>query len=208
MKERPILFSSPMVRALLAGRKTMTRRVLKPQPVFQHGGAVFDAAGGQEDYIEPHWLEEPKPSYAPGDLMWVRETFVNAEANGQPTGNVVYRADATDKSGMRWGSITPGDPEKEVRWKSPIHMPRWASRLTLRITSVKVERLQEISEADAIAEGIERAETAEYWRDYSRDPLTCESPRQSFETLWASIHGPGSWEDNPWVAACTFERIT
>ena len=173
MKERPILFSAPMVRALLAGTKTQTRRIIKPQHL-----AFFnqDAAAMLSD-----WNERPLPYGQPGDRLWVRETFGHFECNQhfKPGCNVYYRAD---------GNCLELEP-----WRPSIHMPRWASRITLEITSVRVERLQDISEADAIAEGV-----------YT-DPA-CPA-YDAYAQLWDEINGLGSWEANPWVWVIEFRRL-
>src|SRR5690606_3476388 len=143
---RPVLFSGPMVRALLDGRKTMTRRVLKPQPPDGHRfvgiygpglTAVFEPLSRGDDYT----VLLP---YMPGDLLWVRERWSDDRL---APGEVYYYATALE-DGLR------ADEVAEIRWKPSIHMPRWASRLTLEVTAVKVERLQEISDDDALSEGV------------------------------------------------------
>ena len=183
MKERPILFSAPMVRALLAGTKTQTRRIIKPQHL-----AFFnqDAAAMLSD-----WNERPLPYGQPGDRLWVRETFGHFECNQhfKPGCNVYYRAD---------GNCLELEP-----WRPSIHMPRWASRITLEITSVRVERLQDISEADAQAEGAP-FELGEL----ERLILGAKAKyRSGFCRLWQSINGPGSWDANPWVWVVEFQRV-
>ena len=178
MKERPILFSAPMVRALLAGTKTQTRRVIKPRHL-----AFFnqDAAAMLSD-----WNERPLPYGKPGDRLWVRETWHDASSSLHSC--ALYRADGID---LHWDKWTPS-----------IHMPRWASRITLEITSVRVERLQEISEADAQAEGWTRRP------EVSTDPqVHKEAARDWFMDLWESINGPGSWDANPWVWVIEFKRL-
>ena len=179
MKERPIIFSGPMVRAILDGRKTQTRRVVKPQPdeVKDPNAKValitclrFYQAG----------KEHSCPYGAPGDRLWVRETF----AMESPT-CPVYLADQTDKTTVE-------------RWKPSIHMPRWASRLTLEIVSVRVERSQDISEKDAAAEGCEPKPE----KDHDIFKFT-----KGYETLWKSINGFGSWALNPWVWVIEFKKL-
>lgn len=191
MKERPILFSGPMVRAILDGTKTQTRRVVKPQfaadaiPVEM---PATDPAGG---WVVPGhsgvwWCDAAAnpddvrrcPYGQPGDRLWVREAWARTRVFGAEM--VVYREgdNRTDYGGP---------------WKPSIHMPRWASRITLEITSVRVERLQDISEADAIAEGV-----------YT-DPA---SPAyDAYAQLWDEINGPGSWAANPWVWVLEFRRL-
>ena len=143
MTERPILFSAEMVRAILEGSKTQTRRVIKPVPTFNGGGACHDADALQQDYVEPHWVFPEICKYgAPGDLLWVRETW------GQ------YPIELNPEPCDAWYKATSNGPPPPFKWRPSIHMPRWASRITLRITDVRVERLQDISEDDARAEGV------------------------------------------------------
>ena len=189
MKERPILFSAPMVRALLAGTKTQTRRIIKPQHL-----AFFnqDAAA-----MLSYWNERPLPYGQTGDRLWVRETFGHFERNQhfKPGCNVYYRAD---------GNCLELEP-----WRPSIHMPRWASRITLEITSVRVERLQDISEADAIAEGCTQNHNGYYWG--GPHPVSglkqLATAKGAYQDLWESINGPDSWAANPWVWAIEFKRL-
>jgi hypothetical protein len=191
IKERPILFSGPMIRALLDGTKTQTRRVVKPQPyaaeapamkarVYRPGVAIFgvlaDAAVGDE------WV---CPYGSNGERLWVREAFAFALEDGRVgprPDSAIYRAD--DNDGWAHG------------WKPSIHMPRFASRILLEITDVRVERLQDISEADARAEG------------FSIGPPPCiDDPIGWYRRLWDQINGSGAWDANPWVWAISFKRI-
>jgi hypothetical protein len=203
MTERPILFSAEMVRAILAGRKTQTRRVIKPVPTFNGGGTCHDADALQQDYVEPHWVFPKICKYgAPGDTLWVRETWCLKQPLRFPS--VHYRADGEHvvlDDGDGFTAVNKDGSEKSP-WRSSIHMPRWASRITLRITDVRVERLQDISEGDARAEGcpyppewagrfMDRDETAKTW----------------FKSLWNHIHGPDAWQENPWVWVISFERV-
>jgi hypothetical protein len=193
MTERPIIFSAPMVRAILEGRKTMTRRVLKPQPQSVDGSGRWYAMPGGGESLNCHRLP-----YTPGDLLWVREAwrtearFDKMPMKDEPTGALVsYEADydREPNDGCR-GRLRPS-----------IHMPRWASRLTLRVTGVKVERLHDITEEDAKAEA---AEAVGYIDEYD---VGDRSYVVGFAGLWASIHGPLAWAANPWVAAITFKRV-
>ncbi|MBV7408709.1 hypothetical protein [Maritimibacter sp. DP1N21-5] len=191
---KPILFSAPMVRALLDGRKTQTRRVLKPQPYGDviHYGWEQDAGARWTDqsfdsYRLPFWV---------GDLLWVREAHKLIDRHCD------YRAD--------W----PEGSQGHFSWRPSIHMPRWASRLTLRVTDVRVQRLQEISEADAVAEGVAHDQDRSRgnciaWRDYLDRGGKCATGTASFRSLWDSLNaGRGyGWDANPWVAAYTFEVI-
>lgn len=208
MSDKPIIFSGPMVRAILDGRKTMTRRVLKPQP--EPFDAMFSDAGrwwtGDADTGEVHQVL--RAPYAPGDVLWVRENCW-AEDRGERCG-VCY---AADKAWIEFNDAEHHEDYFKLRdyaWKAnegfesnsgklvpSIFMPRWASRITLRVVGVKVERLQYISEADAVAEG------CLHHHDPSGDG---QNVIEQFSHIWQSIHGPGSWDANPWVAAITFEK--
>ena len=194
MKYRPMLYSGPMVRGLLDGSKTQTRRACK----------LDYRPGMPEPELQSFLLSCPYGQ--PGWRLWVRESFCPIYPqdptynNGEP---IEYDYAATYVHGYRLGDSLG----LKKKWKPSIHMPRFASRITLEITGVRVERLQDISEADAIAEGIERE--AGWWKNY--DPSAgwryWESPIQSYRTLWESINGPGSWEANPWVWVVEFRRV-
>ena len=187
MKERPILFSAPMVRAILAGTKTQTRRAVKPQPNIVHaiyGDASIDTnlifrAGDQRIHC---------PYGQPGDRLWVRETWTQACVRPRQGDEVFYRAD---------GEVAP---EFEP-WIPSIHMFRWASRITLEIVSLRVERLHGISEADAMAEG------AEPYRLPVNPAREALRHVDGFHHLWNSINGPGSWDANPYVWVVEFKRV-
>lgn len=190
MKERPILFSAEMVRAILEGRKTQTRRVIKdglgdkPIDTIEFNGVSWTIAGDApsqhmgEVYMNDWSFDLRCPFGVPGDRLWVRETWHYRGGNNiEPSpGFVSYRAD---------GEFTlPG-----YEWRPSIFMPRWASRILLEVTTVRVERLQEISWEDHIAEGT---------------PIG-----MTFSELWDSINAKRDypWESNPWVWAITFKRI-
>ncbi|RVL05138.1 hypothetical protein CN151_10875 [Sinorhizobium meliloti] len=187
MTDRPILFSAPMVRALLDDRKTQTRRTLKPQPDNILEGQI------------PRQLR-----IAIGDRLWVRESFRGSK------GYDAYPPSTWSHWPVHYEADCAPDPRDELemngRLRPGIHMPRWASRLALIVTDVRVERLQDISEADAMAEGIEQ--DSDGWRDYLM-PHTqcCGNAIDSYGTLWDHINGAGAWEANPWVAAYSFRVI-
>ncbi len=200
MKERPILFSAPMVRAILENRKTMTRRIVKPHPkeIYSDGNWYPDRYNYSEwwcfwgkkgtDVFNKCGLPQFKcPHGNDGDRLWVRETFYaeNREI-------IHYRAD---------GWQYEVDPSSG--WKPSMFMPRWASRIILEITKVKVERLQDISEEDAIKEGsqIPVAELAKTCRQ------AVWTERQQFAGIWNSINKKYPWESNPWVWVISFKRI-
>lgn len=233
MKERPILFSTPMVRAILDGRKTQTRRVMKKQPNIdpQTGDWLIKNSDGSEE-VEPieQWIKIQKmlhcPYGQPGDRLWVRETFAEVGCIGKPIDwfEYHYKADYT-------GGIYTGYSDMCFdRWKPSIFMPREASRITLEITDVRVERLNEISELDAISEGIDplfshneiykpnyRAELdlkpmpyINYmWKKYpfGGHYSSCNTAKDSFFSLWKSINGKDSLIYNPWVWVITFKRL-
>ncbi len=209
-KERPILFSGPMVRALLDGSKTQTRRAMKPQPTEFVGGPGVTLRDGSpaplvplDDSVEPYGREIVCPYGQPGDRLWVREAHA---IDGK---KVFFRAGHKESEGA--------GPRVDIRWRPSIHMPRWACRITLEIISVRVERLQDISEADALAEGIvecpipaddEGPRRIGYMvgPDDGKSGLSV-TPIQAYRNLWESINGPGSWDANPWVWALTFRRF-
>jgi hypothetical protein len=202
MKERPILFNAPMVRALLAGTKTQTRRVVKPQP--REGNDITSGRGelawqtGVGHFIVSTLPKAPKlfvercPYGRPGDRLWVRETFTAFDV-----GFVTYRAD--------FNSDPAEDRAHGIVWTPSIHMPRWASRILLEIVSVRVERLQDISEADAMAEGITVPNCGCGWG--LDGDLLSGTASGAYMLLWESINGHGSWDANPWVWVVEFKRV-
>lgn len=216
MTDRPIIFSGPMVRALLDGRKTQTRGVINPPR--------FDAQGCHPAGVGPRWwdywcssrpdVHRFKVPYATGDRIWVREAHSLHRAHGQD-----FKRPADDH-GERWGpwsglpiAVSPDktqvayyregfDRSGAPKWRPSIHMPRWASRLTLTVTDVRVQRLQDISEADAVAEGI-NAHGGRF-TGYGKVEDQWMGPIDSFASRWISLHGPDAWDTNPWVVALTF----
>ena len=187
MTERPILFSAPMVRALLARRKTMTRRVLKPQPdpwITQCGFTCFTpprSFSGRGIFQEKETAEKFFPlKYAIGDRLWVRETWRASSAHDDLAPSEIPPGDGIEYA---------ADPERVLtgRNRAAIHMPRWASRITLEVTAVRIERLHAIEEDAAHAEGVKH--------------------RRAFALLWESINGVDAWRTNPWVAVLTFRRM-
>ncbi len=188
MKERPILFSAPMVCAILEGRKTQTRRALNPQPAGGHQQGVIGPLNSIGNLlICKHG--------SPGDRLWVRETFCWSGYASDPE-EVLYRADE---------EYTLED-RGDLPWKPSIFMPRWASRISLEITVVRVERLIDISATDAIAEGARRTADGGAWHIENEQHRSAD-PRDTFASLWESINGAGSWEQNPWVWVIEFKRI-
>jgi len=181
--DRPILFSAPMVRALLAGTKTQTRRAVKMDR--------WRLADGGEEFAPP---TAACPYGQPGDRLWVREAWARTKVAQDATGAIVVVYRESDSR------TDYGGP-----WKPSIHMPRAASRITLDITRVRVERLQAISEADAIAEGI--VQTYDGWGLPAGEHYHAADPRQSYFSLWEAINGPGSVEANPWLWVVEFKRL-
>lgn len=200
--DRPILFSAPMVRALLDGRKTMTRRLLK------RPGAVATAdAWGAKTMMLPENAD--LLPHAVGDRLWVRETWRTTGDDGRAN-NI---APAKLQPHPIWYEAEGAAPEFLFVGKPrvSIHMPRWASRLTLTVTGVKVERLQEISEGDALAEGVVWSEPLGGFHvpgvvhpDKEFPILMRPTAREMFAALWDVIHGSGAWLKNPWVVAVSF----
>lgn len=209
MTERQIIFSVPMVRAILDGRKTQTRRVIKiigvsgkkvsitspDERLIELEPGEFQA--GVFHYLSTGGLSGPyRLPWKRGDTLWVKEAY----AYGWPmnVGDVVPPSPPANAVAITYketGKVPFGNTGK---WRSPIFMPRWASRITLKVTDVRVQRLQDISEEDAEAEGVSPLYAAGW---PSREHIG------GFRKIWWEIHGPGSWEANPWVAAITFERV-
>lgn len=209
MKERPILFSAPMVRAILSGQKTMTRRVIKEFPTtgYRWGGWIIESSDRKEtgaatvvpesnsQYCATGKIAKLCPYGQPGDRLWVRETWHCCETmqeyvkSGEISrDHIEYRAD------LPMVTICDGG------WTPSIYMPRWASRINLEITAIRVERLNDISEEEAKAEGCELH--TEYM------PMKVGfNYRQAFGGLWESINGPGSWNANPWVWVVEFKKV-
>lgn len=220
MKERPILFSSPMVRAILAGTKTQTRRVL---PTMETLGRVeYPGKRDRKGYSHVNWLDTAAGIAAaiaecrygqPGDRLWVRETWMpDAPRNGEWNDTAFYGCGMSPLSDIPecyrkpWHCLyrATHDGCEMVGWKPSIHMPRWASRITLEVTGVRVERLQDISEADCQAEGIESY--ALNGRQPTDGNGSLHLPAGYYRYLWESINGPGSWEANPWVWVVEFRK--
>jgi hypothetical protein len=207
MRERPVLFSAPMVLALLAGRKTQTRRVVKPQPrsgwlgyMMMHSKPGVALLNGP-DYPDGAEDEVPCPYGVPGDRLWVKESFrLRADQDHKPPRDDYWKSGAWYEATGN-GETPSGCGGGIGRLRSSIHMPRWASRITLEITEVRVQRLQDISEEDAKAEGVDPLGMM-----FGGEPYR-ESYRQGFEVAWASINGAGSWDANPWVWAISVSRV-
>ena len=184
-----------MVKAILDGRKTQTRRVVKPHPhptwTANYESRVRSGRQIDDNFIAGSVLHRPSercPYGKPGDVLWVRETFC---FDGE---NYIFKPNG-----------------KPYRWKPSIHMPKAAARIWLEITNVRVERLQDISNRDAMREGVESIDHGVHWRNYVKDEISCFiHPRHSFESLWKSINGSNwnrDWSLNPFVWVVEFKRI-
>lgn len=209
MKERPILFSGAMVRALLAGSKTQTRRVVKRQPwascLIEEGmdgeaPFIYSALHGEGPGHDVQESRSPCtcPYGKPGDRLWVRETFDFLPDGGpdEPQACViVYWATGSTEPRSAPESYNPMIYGRE-KVRPSIHMPRWASRITLEVTGVRVERLHGITRGDAMAEGCP-------FPNMAQGP----DPRDWYAELWGAINGPGNWDANPWVWVVEFRRL-
>ena len=210
MKERGMIFNAEMVRALLDGRKTQTRRIIKDCTVGRDPISKFIKIGKKfigcypEDV--PELIRECCPYGVPGDRIWVRETW--AEAGASAPDLKLYRANYPEHVPSIYENVPPAE---EFRWTPSIHMPRTASRILLEITDVRVERLNAISEEDAEAEGIDMEALYD-----SQDCYDCIADHNmtgrptvtgAFKYLWESIYGEEGWKSNPWVWVIEFKRV-
>ena len=210
MMDRPILFSAPMIRAILEGRKTQTRRVIKDTGFY----AIDGHHGAETAKRERTALATRCPYGQPGDRLWVREAFQPLFADG-----VENHWETDWKTGKGYAISYPAtdgiheyldaDDNLSDACKPSIHMPRWASRINLEITGVRVERLQDISEDDCLAEGIaqvvrEKLPRIQQCGEY--DTIDVD-PVAEYRDLWESINGTGSWDMNPWVFVVEFMMV-
>ncbi|MCH4893419.1 hypothetical protein GO308_09890 [Sphingomonas sp. SFZ2018-12] len=229
MTDRPIIFSAPMVRALLAGRKTQTRRLLR-NPEY-YGCPTGDCPHDRQSECNAAMvaLSAKEAGYAAGDRLWVRETWrvapdacegwapdavpcvgwIDYRAGGEAQVRAPSFSHVLDAFGKRVDADWDCLPD---RWRPSIFMPRWASRITLLVDDVRVQRLQDISEADIAAEGV-RADPPKLAQTapgrVNMTPITWSEGQDytassAFKRLWNSLHGPGAWAANPWVVALTF----
>jgi len=218
MRERPILFTGAMVRAILSGLKPQTRRAAKlPQqnPLGRWEASTSGGHGardGKGNLVPEHaciWHTRTGEAFScplgePGDRLWVRETWMDLTGTG-----IEHRDMATGKrTRYAYGADSPkgscSDQARKdygLRWRPSIHMPRDACRLVLEITAVRVERLQAISEADAVAEGLSQSESGGWL------PGPCDHPEWAFHQLWAQVYGEPAWQANPWVWVIEFKRV-
>ena len=223
-KDRPIIFSAPMVRALIAGQKTQTRRILKPQlvcfdhsmwpdspdprPIISEDGMHCGVcgAGVELSHTTKSGVRAIPVRFAVGDLLWVRENWY-IRCYATDVTEVVYKASTGEGYTACVEQIPSSIATGAGHWAlkngihPSIHMPRWASRLTLAVTGVKIERLQDISEADARAEGVDAISMADVRRQ------AAWSARGDFAQLWNNINGKTAWDDNPFVVAVSFDVV-
>lgn len=211
MKERGIIFNSEMVRAILDGRKTQTRRIVKN--VMPDNGMWLKKPTKTRSGTTTHVLDAPKYNLCPlgktGDHLWVRETWMPDAPRDGTWGDVEFYGCKDSQLSMMPERFRKSeycihraswDGDELVGWTPSIHMPRWASRITLEITDVRVERLNDISNDDAKSEGC--------W--YGRGggvPDKAITPSDQFPTLWEEIYGDGSWSSNPWVWVIEFKKV-
>ncbi|NTX54830.1 hypothetical protein [Myxococcus sp. CA039A] len=207
-KDRPILFSGPMVLALLADRKTVTRRLIgqdngtelgpKTHSPFRGADGLWRWKTGNVSYT----CDERRHRFGePGDRLWVRETW-------RPIGDAPL-SECTSTKDIQYAATADEAALAVHRWRPSIHMPRWAARLALEVVSVRPERLHDITEDDALREGIQRYQGPLRWVRFL-DAVTGEAShntaRDAFQALWTSINGAESWDANPWVWRVEFAR--
>lgn len=224
---KPILFSGPMVQAIIRGEKTQTRRIIDPQPIDdQNSGCFFDGKCRKQykhDIMHEDWrIQFIKDwcRYQVGDVLWVRESFLTLEpehCDGVMANRFYYKADHIETN-EEWLKECIADGYL-YKWTPSIHMPKKSARLFLRVTGIRIERLNDINEHDALAEGVERwveermKSRPTYYKVYFNECAPTEAssytscPIDSFSTLWQLINGAESWDANPWVWVYEFESI-
>ncbi|HDH1862996.1 TPA: morphogenetic protein [Klebsiella quasipneumoniae subsp. similipneumoniae] len=220
MKERGMIFNGEMVRAILDGRKTQTRRIMAPQPADDIERCIFpnpEEIGWKSSLRHKHGSTTAHFCHygKPGDRIWVRETFQGPLFDydlmdsycKDPTPFekpefCVYKAD-----GVPAPEFYDADDELHCCWRPSIHMPRWASRILLEITDVRVERLNSIHDVDAMREGIQNLTTCSHADFGIPGVVNAQHPVRAFQLLWESIYGADSWRANPWVWVIEFKRV-
>lgn len=217
IKERGILMHARSVNGILAGRKTQTRRIIKPQPTHSpdsYGLAIY--RGNRHEWWPLHDPDFPTqdpalrcPQGQPGDRLWVREAWRYYASALSPEANfgIQFRADGAINYWPDWDKAMQAQCSPSAAWRPSLFMPRWASRITLEIVNVRVERVQDISEDDAKAEGVNGGCTV----CGELDPCGCANPspdhRDSFIWLWDDTNGKGAWDRNDWVWVIEFKRV-
>lgn len=227
--ERPVLFNGAMVRAILEGRKTQTRRLVKNAPAGAASAGVIVSSTDKDSEGEWWWLDSADlmdagvigdafrcPYGQPGDRLWVRETFAHWQSpdlfSGRPVpdtafaaGRPMLRPPAGEPAPFeKWERVWSEDTKPTgVKWTPSIHMPRSVCRLVLEVTDVRVERLQDINQEDAEAEG-----SHDFWgKETPWKNHFAPVPVHGFAALWESVNGAGAWAANPWVWAISFKRV-
>ncbi|MEN5176355.1 hypothetical protein [Brevundimonas diminuta] len=212
VKERPILFSGPMVRALLDGRKTQTRRIVKPRRhaslfAIEDDGSPVWADSYIMDPGNAEWRMRDNPYGVPGDRLWVKETHAVVPRTAYAMSEGVQQTLRPDDNHDAAVYFADWERSKPGRWRPSIHMPRWACRLVLEITDVRVERLLDCSNADAQAEGLQWV-TPGMWSVDRSLPIIAHEARTAYFELWDHINGAGAAEANPWVWAVSFRVLS
>jgi hypothetical protein len=238
VRQRAIIFSAPMVLALLNGTKTQTRRLVKKPPTLSHHylQPMFGKGTDGQEIGEPGLWREVGPDYPDderddrrcpygtvGDLLWVKETWCPADKWADDTERddptcIRYRADG---KALRFNYVHQGAAPTKIhgteqwtdpaKWNSPLFLPRWASRITLEVKSIRAERLHDITEEDANAEGVRPGQR---WADSTYPPRSAEhrykvseTHREAYARAWNTIHGNDAWRANPWIWAIEFTRV-
>lgn len=207
MKKRPIVFGTEMVREIISGRKTETRRVVKPQPAGNYwggtrpkskkGSGAFFTLGCNSEINMRSYISTYCPYGKVGDQIWVKETFAPCAA---ADGGTLYKADCDTGKG----------PHNYGKWTPSIHMPKNLSRINMENTGISVERLNEIQEENAINEGVRWAKQEngqKMYFNYISQLYSCVNATESFKSLWQSIYGEKSWDENPYVFVIKFKKI-
>jgi hypothetical protein len=207
-KMKPILFSTPMVQAILDGRKTMTRRVIKPQPAIMANRKPLD---GYSDSMIKAAGDFPTPKYQPGDVLWVRETWKPEDyqlIDGIWSCAIVYKVGGLNGR-VHWPEGSDSIYDLCLVWHSPVAMPREAARLYLRVTDVRVERLNQITNNDILREGLRSESCKICVHDGGSGCDHCFAILNPFRKSWDARNtkrGYG-WDSNPWVWVISFERM-
>jgi hypothetical protein len=206
MTDRPIIFSAAMIQALLAGRKTQTRRIINPQPPSDARYAGIHFASDEPDTwffntsVGPHKIPI---RFDVGDRLYVRESHALVPSSAyRMSEGVVQTINPADR--YEAAIYAAGWDRSKPKWRPSIHMPRWGSRLTLLVTDVRVQRLQDIGEEDAEAEGARSAFGEWFDAGFCQVPADGVPRRTLFAGLWGQIHGADAWAENPWVVAISF----
>lgn len=217
MKERPIQFSEQRVRALLIGQQTQTRRIMKTQafgPGQDHheGVHAFDVTANHLHGVKMKLMSDISqhcPYGKPGDILWVRETWrgpivPEAQMGDFERDPLLFRTPAFCQYRADSAELDHHPEAEQFGWQTAIHMPRWASRINLEITSVRAEKIQDISDDDIMAEGVQT--DTHFLNNFFTMNMNSESPKEAYRKAWQKQYGATSWEVNPWVWVIAFRR--